>query len=391
MPKINIMKTKALLAVVLAVVFSGCISIQKLLDQGRYDEVVKKTSKKLQGKKVKDPEVVIALEKAFNKINELDLALINQLNINKDWREQQEILKVTQKIQNRQQLIRPLLPIVANNNYRANLNLIDTRQIEEMAKARMADDLYNEGNAFLDEAKNGDFKLARNAYERFNKLLVINSDYRDLNAKIKEALEIGQSHVLIKLINESDNKLPKDFERNIKKEFPEDMQSQWIKFYHNPVEREKFDYLIELIITDINVSGDNVSNNTFTYNPEIIDGYTITKDSLGNKIKTPKKIHVWGQITETTQHKDALIISELVLTEYNKQNILDQYSFNLTSVFDNKFTSFKGDKRALPNKWNGTSSGSFAMFPSNKSLILSAAASASPNLKIGINRFKKLL
>lgn len=65
---------------------TACKSVDKLVDQGRYDEAIVLATKKLAGKKNKKTKHVRALEKAFAKVNERDLLHITHLKSKKYWR-----------------------------------------------------------------------------------------------------------------------------------------------------------------------------------------------------------------------------------------------------------------------------------------------------------------
>jgi len=68
-----------LLSLTIILSTAACKSIEKLVDQGRYDEAIILATKKLAGKKNKKTKHIMALEEAFAKINLLDINHIDAL------------------------------------------------------------------------------------------------------------------------------------------------------------------------------------------------------------------------------------------------------------------------------------------------------------------------
>ncbi|MBT8189816.1 MAG: hypothetical protein KJO29_05265, partial [Bacteroidia bacterium] len=72
---------KNLLYIVLGLVLiSSCRSIEKMVDQGQYDEAILFAAEKLAGKKNKKTKYVKGLEEAFAKITRHEMSLIERLD-----------------------------------------------------------------------------------------------------------------------------------------------------------------------------------------------------------------------------------------------------------------------------------------------------------------------
>ena len=65
-------KTIALFAFI-ALLMTACVSPQKMLEAGRYDDTIHLCVQKLRGKKNKDVKYVAALEDAFEKATKEDM------------------------------------------------------------------------------------------------------------------------------------------------------------------------------------------------------------------------------------------------------------------------------------------------------------------------------
>jgi hypothetical protein len=58
---------------------AGCHTAERMLDQGRYDELLSLAQRKMSGKKVKKEKYVLLVEEAFVKISERDMERIERL------------------------------------------------------------------------------------------------------------------------------------------------------------------------------------------------------------------------------------------------------------------------------------------------------------------------
>ena len=143
----------------------SCKSVDKLVDQGRYDEAIVLATKKLSNQKNKKTKHVKALEKAFTKVNQYDLRHIEALKYRNDPTRWDEIYDYLDKIERRQRVILPLLPIVSKDGYDGYFELIETaprlaEAAEEASKYR-----YDAGSELLQKSRESKDKLqAQDAY-----------------------------------------------------------------------------------------------------------------------------------------------------------------------------------------------------------------------------------
>ncbi len=74
------MKTIYYLGMLVAVIMAaGCQSAEKLMDEGRYDELVTLATKKLKGKGPAKQKDVVMAEEAFRKATDGDMSRIDRL------------------------------------------------------------------------------------------------------------------------------------------------------------------------------------------------------------------------------------------------------------------------------------------------------------------------
>ena len=115
--------------ITLLLITASCRSIEKLVDQGRYDDAIVLATKKLAGKKNKKTKHIKSLEEAFFKVNSYDLHQISRLQDAAEsgdgaaWIRMYDYLL---QIDSRQNRVLPFLPLVSKENYVGVFDLIDT-------------------------------------------------------------------------------------------------------------------------------------------------------------------------------------------------------------------------------------------------------------------------
>ncbi|MFN9680534.1 MAG: hypothetical protein ACK56V_02870, partial [Bacteroidota bacterium] len=98
----------------------SCTSIEKLVDSGQYDKAIYYATNKLSGAKVNKVEYVKGLETAFKKATEKDMTYIDKLKNEGNPESWETILSIYNIISDRQEQIRPLLPLTDENGKKAN-------------------------------------------------------------------------------------------------------------------------------------------------------------------------------------------------------------------------------------------------------------------------------
>ena len=152
-----------LFALATLVVLGACTRPQKLLERGDYEGAISASFKKLSGKKNKKVKHVKALEEAFARSTNLDMREIMVLEKEKREENWVDINKIHRRIQLRQQLIEPLLPLYASDGYKADFKFVKIEGLEQESKKKAADFYYSEGKRLLSEAEKGDKNAARKA------------------------------------------------------------------------------------------------------------------------------------------------------------------------------------------------------------------------------------
>jgi hypothetical protein len=388
-----------LLALAALLVLSACSRPEKLLERGQYEDAISASIRKLSGKKNKKVKHVKALEEAFQRATSADMreiAVLEKENRAENW---VEINRIHRRIQMRQQMIEPLLPLYAKDGYKAEFKFVRIEDLELESKKKAADFYYSEGKKLLADAERGDKAAARKAYENFEDIQRYYKSYKDEDKLMLRAKDLGTVYVLFKMENDSRTILPKDFEREIKRISVKDLDAAWKTVHLNPEGNYKYDYTVTMRLTDIAVSADLVKEREYVDDKTIEDGWeyvldnkgNVRKDSAGNDIKIPKKVLIKARVFETLQRKEAHVGGMLEFYDNTDREIVQTEPLAVDAIFENFAARYDGDKRALTEDSKKKIGNQPRPFPTSESLVLQAANLLKPIIKDKIARSRVLI
>ena len=367
--------------------FVSCTSIEKLVDTGQYDKAIYYATNKLSGAKVNKMEYVKGLETAFKKATEKDMAYIDKLKNEGNPETWETILSIYNIISDRQEQIRPLLPLTDENGKKANFLFVNTNDLEKEAKEQTINFLYNSAKDLLDEARNSKDRIpARKAYESLLKLKNYAARFLDVPQLEREARELGTTKILVNVQNYSQAVFPAGLEDEILRLGFRDLDREWQKFDAYPERNREYDLGITLILSNVQVSPGSVSEKSFSEKKEIPDGFqysldekgNVKKDTAGNDIKLPKTKVIEAQILEVFQSKSAGLSGRLEVMDLHTKGVRESRDINTVAIFENRAASFKGDERALTEDTKKRLGNRPAVFPTDAVLLLEAARKLRP-------------
>jgi hypothetical protein len=371
----------------LLMTFISCTSIEKLVDSGQYDKAIYFSTNKLSGAKVKKVEYVKGLETAFKKATDRDMAFVGKLKNEGNPESWETILSVYATISNRQESIRPLLPLTDENGKKANFLFVNTNDLEKEAKEQTINFLYSSAKDFLQEARSTKDRIpARKAYDALLRLKNYSSRFMDVPQLEREARELGTTKILVNVQNYSQAVFPAGLEDEILRLGFRDLDREWQKFDAYPERNREYDLGITLILSNVQVSPGAVSEKSFSEKKEIPDGFqyvldekgNVKKDTAGNDIKLPKNKVIEAQILEVFQSKSAGLSGRLEVIDLHTKGVRESRDINAVAIFENRAASFKGDERALTEDTKKRLGNRPAVFPTDAILLLEAARKLRP-------------
>ncbi len=378
--------------ILFAISCSGVKNTQKSLSQGDYDNSIEKAIDKLSRNKTskKKQAYITILEDAFKKASSKDLNRIDFLTQENNPTNLDEIYHTYLKLRHRQERIKPLLPLhYLNSSKKAVFEFSNyTNEIIE-SKKNLAAFLFKDGTTAFKNAKNkNDF---RNTHETLSYLESIYPNYNNTRALLDKSHTNGIEYVLISLINNTNQIIPKNLENDLLNIQTYDLNSFWSAFHTNKMANTSYDYSILFLFNEILISPERIKETHHTYEKEIVnEEYLLDKD--GNfvldehkqKIIIETKEKAICEYHELQQYKNANVKATVKLIDNNTQQLLDSYPLNTTTIFEHIHANYKGDTRALNETHLSLIGSEEIPFPSNEQMIYDSGE----DLK---NQFKNIL
>lgn len=378
----------------------ACRSAQKFIEHGDYDGAIEFCVGKLRGKTKKQTEYVRGLEEAFARAQLRDLRLIENL-LDEDRPENWEkINRLHRQIKARQQKIAPLTPLVSKEGYRAKFNFVDIDKQERESREKAAECLYVRAQELLQRAERGDRLAAREAHQTLCDLESgYYRTYKDKDQLLRQARDLGISHVLFEVKNQSGKLLPREFAEQISAIGKHDLDSEWKAFYFDAQPGAEYDYKAVFRVTQVDISPERVRERAYTDEWEIQDGWdyvldskgNVLKDSLGNDVKTPRKIRIRANVLEVQQTKAARLSGLVEIYDAARNTLLDSHPLSTEILFENYAATFTGDRRALSEESKRCIGNAPLPFPRDEDMLVQAAERLKPNLKEELRRNRAIL
>ncbi len=365
----------------LVLLIGACTTPRHYIERGDYDSAISLAIRRLSGKKNKKTDLVKDLERAFAQAQARDLRLADNLSKSGRPEEWERVNRLHRQISQRQERIRPLLPLISKDGYRAHFEMIDIVQLERESRERAAEYLYQQAQNLLEQARKGDRRAAREAHQLLcdieNRYF---RHYKDKDELLREAYALGISHVGFEVVNQSGRILPPRFEERLLAFGLNELNTEWKRFHFNPSPDQLLDYRVVFRIDQIDISPERVSERQYTEEAEVEDGWeyvlddrgNVRKDSLGNDIKKPRIVRVRADVVEVYQTKAARIAGVLDIRDDRGYRLFTR-PMSTEVLFENYASTFRGDRRALSKETRARMGNAPMPFPPDADMLLQAA------------------
>ena len=374
---------------------TSCKSIDKMIESGNYDQALRFGVDKLRGEKKKKTKYVKGLEKAYAKLNRQDLNDIRHLELSGKRNSHDRIVDIYHNMERRQKYVMPLLPLISEDGYLAEIKVVDYSGLIHDATLAATEKHYEIGMKHLKWARsNGSKEDARTAFESFADVQHYFTDYKDTYELKQEAYELGQSRILVESYTKGsniafDHTLDIISQINIQK-----LNNKWEKFYVQDNGSTNFDYIATVEVTDIVPGIEKERIHSFVETTEIIDGQipikdkdgNVLKDTSGNILYTDKFKEISAFISEMQREKIAHMSGRLVIIEANNNNHISTVPINVTHEFVDYSCTFTGDERALTRPTRNRIKNTCDPFPSDYEITSLMAYSYKSAAEDGLNK-----
>jgi len=332
----------------------SCRNVEKMVEEGDYDRAIRVSVNKLAGKE-KKVKYVKALERSFNRANAGDLNTLNTLNAQGNRNAFYKMIQVSEDVLQRQELVTPLTPLLAENGYQAKFNFIDALEWKNQAQRNYLDASWEEYEDFISSGRNGNSLAARQAYDILMSIRAY-ENAPELPQLIQEAKRLGTTHVLFKLVLHESSQLDRNTLETIRSFLStQSIKEPWIEFHYAHQSELTYDGMAELAIQSLFVSPGDAQSSIERVQREVRVGEKAQRDSKGNPvvdtsgnvIMIPVYERVRGEIINVAQYKEAAIEYEIRLIRRGSSTPFEVIRETSVAEFRNAYTDWRGDRRAF--------------------------------------------
>ena len=312
------MRTIYLTLILLSITLISCRTIEKLVEQGRYDEAFALGVKNLAGKKNKKRNHVLALEKAYRALNERDFVEIAQIKDHGYVGNYDRVIHLYNRILDRQYLVSALLPLVAKDGYVATFKQYNFDQEISNLTNLVVEFHYNQAELYLKDARLGNKRAARKAYTSIKNLKLYRDSYHKSERMLDEALDLGIERIGVDILVDGsfyhwglvEEKL---FHLDLSK-----YNTTWEKFYfYEPGVTYDNQVIIEVFDIDLGMEREWVD--VQNYSKEIEDGYDEVCKTVD--VEVIKVIEVPVKVTLKDKDGESPVCSSIKLEKREEKHI----------------------------------------------------------------------
>jgi hypothetical protein len=374
----------------------GSKQTERMVNSGNYDAAIQtavnslRTNKNAKGKQ----DYVYLLEEAFAKAKERDLRNITTWYNDANAANLEKIFNTYVQLNNRQELIRPLLPLKLLNEGRNATFVFDDYSNDIIdSKNTLSNHLYSSSKNILTNAS----KLeARNVYDDLVYLNQINPGYKDVSKLIDEAQFKGTDFVHVYTKNETNMVIPVRLQNDLLDFSTYGLNDKWTVYHSNRVKDVVYDFGIIVNFREINISPEQIREKEVTQEKQIKDGTqnlvdtngNVVRDSLGNAVKVDKFITVKGTAYQFTQFKACQVTAKVDYIDFTTNQLTNTYPLASEFIFEHIYATFRGDRRAFDESFNSFFGRRAVPFPSNEQMVYDTGEDLKAKLKAIITRYR---
>ncbi|NNC49133.1 MAG: hypothetical protein HKO01_01180 [Flaviramulus sp.] len=347
---------KLLLSTAIVLFLFSCSTskkIEKSLSVGNYDLAISDAISKLRTNKNKKgkADFIVMLNEAYNKVTERDLNDIDFLKKDNNPENYIRIYDAYVGLENRQERIKPLLPLYANGReVKFKLNNYSNQIIS--FKNNASDQLYNNATNLLNSKNKLDYRLA---YDELREIENINPNFKDVRQLLNIAHAKGTDFVLVNMINDTRKVIPSRLETDLLNFSSYGLNNFWAEYHNTPEEKVAYDYNMRVNLRDINISPEQIKERQIIKEKQVVSGKKdlldergqVVKDSLGNAIQIDNLNNVRCEYYEFTQFKSTQITGNVEYVNLKTNQLVDAFPVTSQFIFEHIYATSRGDRRAL--------------------------------------------
>jgi hypothetical protein len=370
-----------------------------MLTSGDYDAAIRKSVEGLRSNKNSkgNQDYVYLLEEAYAKAKERDVRNIEAWSKDSNPDNLERIFDTYSLLNNRQEQIRPLLPLKLLNEGRdAQFPMDDYSDEIISSKNKFVDYLYLSAKKLL--ATNDKLNY-RKAYEDLLYINKLNAGYKDVASLTEMALQKGTDYVFVYTKNETNMVIPTRLQNDMLDFSTFGLNDRWTVYHSAKAKGLDYDYSMVVNFRSILISPEQVKEKEFIKERQVKDGVknaydvngNLIKDNAGNPVKVDNMITVKAQIYEFRQFKSVQVTAKVDYIQNKSNQLIDTFPLASEYVFDYVYANYNGDKRACDDAYLQNFGRKSVPFPSNEQMIYDSGEDLKAKLKdiLNINKFRR--
>ncbi|WP_264529324.1 hypothetical protein [Flavobacterium sp. N502540] len=395
------MKKITILFSILFLALSSCgvKTTQSMLSDGNYDGAIDRAVEALRTKKDSKgkQDYVYLLEEAFAKAKDRDLRSLELMIKEANPVNAERTYNTYMQLNNRQEKIRPLLPLQLLKQGRTATFQFDnyTNQIIS-SKIALSRYLYENASALLKSNNKLDF---RKAYDDFFYLESISPNYKNTKKLMDDAQFKGTDFVDVYAKNETNMVIPKPLQDDLLDFKTYGLNDKWTVYHSLRQKGIVYDYSLIVNFVQINISPEQIKEKEFIKERQIKDGVKTlldsrgrpVKDSLGREIKVDNYRMLRANVYEFRQFKSCQITAKVDYVDLKTNQLLQSFPVSSEFIFENIYSTYKGDRSACEDSYINYFNKRAVPFPNNEQMVFDTGEDLKERLKdiIVRNKFRR--
>ena len=394
------MKKITLLFSILFLALSSCgvKTTQSLLSDGNYDGAIDRAVEALRTKKDSKgkQDYVYLLEEAFAKAKDRDLRNLEVMIKEANPANSERIYNTYLQLNNRQEKIRPLLPLpLLKQGKNASFPFDNYSDQIVSSKNALSKYLYETSSVLLKSKNKMDF---RQAYDNLFYLESINPGYKNAKKLMEDAQFKGTDFVDIYAKNETNMMIPKQLQDDLLDIKTYGLNDKWTVYHSVRQKNIVYDYSLIVNFIQINISPEQIKEKEFIKEKQIKDGVKTlldsrgrpVKDSLGKEIKIDNYRMLRANVYEFRQFKSCQVTAKVDFVDLKTNQLAQTFPITSEFVFENIYSTYKGDKSACEDSYISYFNKRAVPFPNNEQMVYDTGEDLKARLKdiIVKNKFR---
>jgi hypothetical protein len=380
---------------ILFLLFScGVKKTQSMLSDGDYDGAINRSVESLRTKKNSKgkQDYVYLLEEAFAKAKDRDLRKIDMLSKEANPANLEHVYDTYILLNNRQDRIRPLLPLSLIKQGRDAIFPFDNYSDQIVnSKNALSKYLYDNAQNLLKSNNKIDF---RKAYDDLTYLEKINPGYKEVKKLMNEAQFKGTDFVNVYTKNETNMVIPKRLQDDLLDFSTYGLNDKWTVYHSNRQKGVNYDYGMIVNFRQINISPEQVKEKEFIKEKQVKDGVktlldangNVVKDSLGKPIKVDNFKNIRVNVYEFKQFKSCQVTAKVDYIDFKNNQLIDAFPISSEFIFEHIYATYNGDRNACEDSYLGYFNKRAVPFPSNEQMVYDSGEDLKSKLKEVITR-----